>query len=188
MSKRFLNYSEGEVTCRDLLHITVEEIKTELADQSVMDVGRIMRTENGKRVSTASTVLTFCSPTVSAERLRSDPRRCFKCHVLWARVQQWWMWRGRRMLQLWRQSSCSGLSVCTSSIDIIFTDGSKGDNKIGYAYCCLVGRICMAHPQPVVDFLPNSLLFWNALISFHLVFISIFCVPIQKKCFTGYPG
>lgn len=56
---RSSNYFKSVVTYRSLLHITLEEIKTELTKQSVIDVVRLMRMESGKKVSTALLVSTF---------------------------------------------------------------------------------------------------------------------------------
>lgn len=77
--------------CRDLLHIMLEEIKTELLEQqSVIDMTHIMHSENGKKVPIALLVLTFNIPTVpdhiytGYQRLIVKPyvpntQSCFKC-------------------------------------------------------------------------------------------------------------
>lgn len=85
-----LNYSKDVTTCRGLLHISLDEIKIELADLWLKLMG-IMETENGKKVSTASLVLKFCTLTVPAHIFIGQqwpvvsayyvpkPQNCFKC-------------------------------------------------------------------------------------------------------------
>lgn len=58
---RSLNYVKGVVTCKNLLHIILEEIKFELAEQGIINVTLIMGIE---KVPTALLVITFITPTV----------------------------------------------------------------------------------------------------------------------------
>lgn len=53
-----LNYFKSVVTCKDLLHIILEEIKTQLSEQSVINVARIMQTVSSKKDPIALLVLT----------------------------------------------------------------------------------------------------------------------------------
>lgn len=85
-----LNYSKGVVTCRDLLNCSLEEIKSELAAQGVVDVRRITTRRDGNVINTTSLVLTFDSPklptriqaamySLNVRAYIPNPLRCFRC-------------------------------------------------------------------------------------------------------------
>ncbi|XP_075233845.1 uncharacterized protein LOC142331697 [Lycorma delicatula] len=76
--------------CRNLMDVDVGEIADELRSQDVVEVKRIMKTQNGMEESTPSLILTFNLP-VSPENIKigylsirvrpfiPNPRRCFNC-------------------------------------------------------------------------------------------------------------
>lgn len=55
-----MSTSRGTIRCEDLLNVDLEEICTELEDQGVIDLRRIMSNKNGKK--TATVILTFNTP------------------------------------------------------------------------------------------------------------------------------
>lgn len=87
---RFLNYSRGVITCRDLIYATDDEIKDGMKSQGVIDVRRFLRKEGETLTQTGTFLLTFNRPelpeSVNAayHRLKirpyyPPPLRCFKC-------------------------------------------------------------------------------------------------------------
>ena len=85
-----LNTSRGVITCFDLLHVTMEECKTELLSEGVIDCVRINRKVNGEMKPSTSMIVTFNTSDLP-ERLRvgfhilkvrpyiPSPMRCYKC-------------------------------------------------------------------------------------------------------------
>lgn len=85
-----LNYSKGVVSSRDLVDISVDELKAEWASEGIVDVQSIMKRVEGALVKSESFILTFNSPKlpehVKAGFLRlkvrpyvPNPMRCFNC-------------------------------------------------------------------------------------------------------------
>lgn len=85
-----LNYSKGVITCRDLLNCSITEILENLNEQGVTDVRRITMMRDGKRVESASLILTFKFDklpkkvkagfhSITVRPYIPSPLRCFKC-------------------------------------------------------------------------------------------------------------
>lgn len=85
-----LNYTKGVITCRDLLNCSIVEISENLAEQGVIEVKRIMMMREGKRVESASLILTFNRDTlpkkvkagfhsITVRPYIPAPLRCYKC-------------------------------------------------------------------------------------------------------------
>lgn len=85
-----LNHCKGVVVCRDLLTVSEDEIVTELGHVGVIHCRRLQRLQDGKRIDSASHVLTFNRPSLPSHiyagihRLEvrpfvPQPLRCFKC-------------------------------------------------------------------------------------------------------------
>ena len=87
---RSLNSSKGVIHIRDLGDLDEEEIASELRDQGVLSVRRIIIKKDGNIINTNTYILTFSKPS-PPERLRigylsvhvdlfiPNPLRCFKC-------------------------------------------------------------------------------------------------------------
>ena len=87
-----LNQCKGVIYSRDLLNYSEETLKRELEDQSVIDVRRILKKENGIVYPTPLLILTFdlleLPSILKAAWLRikirpyiPSPRRCFHCQM-----------------------------------------------------------------------------------------------------------
>lgn len=87
---KFLNYSRGVITCRDLVYATDQEIKDGMENEGVVEVKRFFRREGEGLTQTGTFLLTFNRPelpeTVNAAYYRlkvrpyyPPPLRCFKC-------------------------------------------------------------------------------------------------------------
>lgn len=85
-----LNFSRGQVTSRDLLNCSTEEILQNLSSQGVTDVRRRTFMRNGNRENTSTLILTFDTPElprrVTAGYLSlpvttwiPPPLRCYRC-------------------------------------------------------------------------------------------------------------
>ena len=86
-----LNQSKGIIRCKDLSYCeSVDEIKTNLAGQGVVDVKRISIKKNGQTIKTNTYVLTFGTPilpkvikvayqVIKVEVYIPNPLRCFQC-------------------------------------------------------------------------------------------------------------
>ena len=85
-----LNSSKGVVRSRELPLCTLEEVKTELKSQGVIDARRISIRREGKVIETNTYILTFGTPTIPkeikigynierVEQFVPNPLRCYKC-------------------------------------------------------------------------------------------------------------
>ncbi|KAG1649840.1 RNA-directed DNA polymerase from mobile element jockey [Nymphon striatum] len=85
-----LNYSKGVIRSRDLKDCSEEELLTELADQGVTAVKKIIISKNKKKITTGTIIFTFNTPeppksikaaylNIKVERYIPNPLRCFKC-------------------------------------------------------------------------------------------------------------
>ena len=85
-----LNYTKGVITCRDLLNCSMVEISENLAEQGVIEVKRITIMREGKRMESASLILTFNRDTlpkkvkagfhsITVRPYIPAPLRCYKC-------------------------------------------------------------------------------------------------------------
>ncbi|KAG1663709.1 hypothetical protein GQR58_020229 [Nymphon striatum] len=85
-----LNYSKGVIRSRDLKDCSEEELLTELADQGVTAVKKIIISKNNKKITTGTIIFTFNTPeppksikaaylNIKVERYIPNPLRCFKC-------------------------------------------------------------------------------------------------------------
>ena len=87
---RTLNTCRGVITNYDLLYVSDDEIKEEMASQGVIDCRRLKTKKNGELVNSTSVVLTFSRDTlpgkvfvgyesVSVRPFIPSPMRCFQC-------------------------------------------------------------------------------------------------------------
>ena len=87
---RTKNYTKGVFTCRDLVGMADEDILTEIKDQGVVEVHRIVSKRNGNLVPNHTFRITFNSTTlpkdvkigymnVKVRPFIPNPRRCFNC-------------------------------------------------------------------------------------------------------------
>lgn len=130
-----LNYSKGVVTHRALLLLTLEEIKYELCKQSMIEVARIICTENGKEFLATLLVITFGIPTILdhiyavyqqlfIENLVPKPwfwfnvrviivkNQRFAANVMWTvTIYQWMVEEWCQMSKLWLRSFCMLLQL-----------------------------------------------------------------------------
>ncbi|KAG1677304.1 RNA-directed DNA polymerase from mobile element jockey [Nymphon striatum] len=85
-----LNYSKGVIRSRELKDCSEEELLTELADQGVTAVKKIILSKNNKKITTGTIIFTFNTPeppksikaaylNIKVERYIPNPLRCFKC-------------------------------------------------------------------------------------------------------------
>jgi type II secretory pathway pseudopilin PulG len=87
---RTLNTCRGVITNYDLLYVSDEEIKSEMASQGVIDCRRLKTKRNGELINSTSVILTFSRDTlpekvfvgyesVSVRPFIPSPMRCFQC-------------------------------------------------------------------------------------------------------------
>ena len=85
-----LNQSKGVVRSQELSLCSIEEIKSELKTQGVIDAQRITIKKEGRTIETNTYILTFNSPTIpkelkigynisKVELFIPNPLRCYKC-------------------------------------------------------------------------------------------------------------
>ena len=85
-----LNQSKGVVRSQELSLCSIEEIKTELKSQGVIDARKITIKREGRIIETNTYILTFNSPTIpkeikigyninKVELFIPNPLRCYKC-------------------------------------------------------------------------------------------------------------
>ena len=85
-----LNVSKGIVRSKELSLCSLEEIKSELKNQGVIDVKRITIKKVGKIIETNTYAMTFNQPTIPeeikvgytmerVEQFIPNPLRCYKC-------------------------------------------------------------------------------------------------------------
>ena len=85
-----LNSCKGIIRCPDLSGVPETEIAVELQDQKVSHVKRVMVTRDGKRVSTNTFIVTFCTPilpsslkigymSVRVDVFIPNPLQCYNC-------------------------------------------------------------------------------------------------------------